>query len=177
MIPAVSPAGAAGQPVASLSATRAAQAPAPEAARASSGEAAPANIRLATSAAVTAADQTAVAPRLRDQETAERTERDLPGKDTPTGPPPTFEESPLERQARVAFDPPERAVEPAFDLNPGVAAVEETDVAAEDNAPKIAKAEAPPDPPPTPSERAEASFAETRTLSAPREPSRVDVGL
>ncbi len=176
MIPAVSPAGAAaGQPVANLSANKAAQPPAPEAARASAGEAAASNVKLATSAAVTAPDQTAVAPRLRDQETSERTERSLPGKDAPTGPPPSFEESPLERQARVAFDPPDEPVEPAFDLNPDIAVVEEAATTEPEEAPEIVVAEAPADPPPTPSERAEASFAETRTMSEPKEAAQVDV--
>lgn len=172
MIPAVSPAGAvAGQSAASYTASRTAQPPAPEAARTSAGEAAPANVKLATNVAVTAPDQAAVAPRLRDQETAERTERTLPGKDAPTGPPPSFEESPLERQARVAFDPPE----PAFDLTPQVADVEDgTDAKAEADAETV-KAEAPPDPPPTPTERAESSFAETKTLATPKEPATVDV--
>lgn len=176
MIPAVSPAGAAtGQPVANLSANKAVQAAAPEAARASAGETAASNVKLATSSAVTAPDQSAVAPRLRDQETSERSERALPGKDAPTGPPPSFEESPLERQARVAFDPPEQPVEPAFDLRPDVEVVEKQTSSNDEGTLEVVTAEAPADPPPTPSERAEASFAETRTLSEPKEAAQVDV--
>lgn len=177
MIPSVSTAGnATALPLTSNSATRSDQTQA-ETTRASVGETAASKVRLATANAVTAPDQTAVAPRLRDQETAERTERAAPEKDAPTGPPPTFEESPLERQARVAFDPPEPKVEPAYDLAPAVAAPETVPGIEIENAPKIAQAEAPPDPPPTKSERAEASFAETKTMASPREPARVDVGL
>lgn len=176
MIPAVSPAGAAtGQPVPPNSTTRASEPQAPEAARASVGEASASNVKLATASAVTAPDQAAVAPRLRDQETAERTERSAPGKDAPTGPPPSFKESPLERQARVAFDPPELPVEPAFDLN---AEVSSADRDVTEDVPQESEAldeGAEIDPPPTPSERAEASFAETRTISEPREPATVDV--
>ncbi len=177
MIPAASAAGVAvktAQPVATLSAERASQPQAPETARSSAGESSAANIRLETTRAVTAPEQTAVAPRLRDQETAERTERALPANDTPTGPPPTFEESPLERQARVAFDPPEPT--PA-DVAPEPAVVPADQPDAPEDVPELAvSGEAPPaDPPPTPSEKAEASFAETRTISTPREPSTVNI--
>lgn len=176
MIPAASAAGVAvktAQPVATLSAERASQPQAPETARASAGESSAANIRLETTKAVTAPEQTAVAPRLRDQETAERSERALPANDTPTGPPPTFEESPLERQVRVAFDPPEP--EAANDA-PAPAAKAEVRDTPEDLPELTVSGEAPPaDPPPTPAEKAEASFAETRTMSKPHEPSTVNV--
>ena len=94
------------QPAQAQTAQKTTQPQAPETARASAGEAAAANIKAETTQAVKAAEQSSVAPRLRDQETAERTERAEP-RDLPTGPPPSFEETPLERQARVALDPPE----------------------------------------------------------------------
>ena len=43
-----------------------------------------------------------------------------PSDDTPTGPPPTFDETPLQRQARIALDPPK------FELEPVMAEGEET---------------------------------------------------
>lgn len=164
--PAVNPANS----VTTNSSARAAQLPMPEAARSSAGETSAAQVTLLSPKAVTAPDQTAVAPRMREQETAERTDRTQP-TDTPTGPPPTFQESPLERQARIALDPPDLAL----------AAPDEVDTApapapADDAATELVVQPAPtPDPPPTPSERAEASFAETRTLSEEREPATVDV--
>ncbi len=178
MIPAVSAAGnASALSLMSNSATRSDQPQVSETTRASAGETAASNIRLATANAVTAPDQTAVAPRLRDQETAERTERAAPENDTPTGPPPTFEESPLERQARTALEPPEPAVEPAFDLTPVVSVTKEASGDDAEDEPEIAKAEAPADPPPSPSERAEASFAQTKTLAAAKEPATLDVEI
>lgn len=151
----------------------------PETARASVGEAAPSNVKLATASAVTAPEQIVVAPRLRDQETAERTERAAPAKDSPTGPPPSFEESPLERQARVALDPPDVKARPAFDVVP-TAAAKETDAETEeiraDDRSGTARDEAV-DPPPTPTERAEAGFAETRMLAEPPAPATVDLDL
>ncbi len=176
MIPAASVTGLpakAGQPVAHHSAARTAHAHAPETARSSGGETAAAHVKLDTAKAVTAPDQTAVAPRLRDQETAERTERAPQAKDAPTGPPPSFEESPLERQARVVFDPPDAKPDPAFDIRADVKVTED------DGPPKEpdAQAQPPADPPPTPTERAEASFAETKTISTAKAPATVDVEL
>ena len=174
MLPAASVSGVAVktiQPATALSGDRTSQPQAPETARASVGEGSAANVRAESTKAVTAPEQTAVAPRLRDQETAERTERTPPAKDTPTGPPPTFEESPLERQARVAFDPPDPAT--ATDTPPP-----ETDAnTGEGNVPPsaISSAPQPAEPPPTKSERAETSFAETKTLAEQREPATVDV--
>jgi hypothetical protein len=81
-----------------------------------SGKAAASDIRPETASAVRAPDQLTVAPRLRDQETAERSERELTDKKAPTGPPPAFEESPLERQARVALDPPYVTPEPEAEV-------------------------------------------------------------
>lgn len=179
MIPAVSTAGYAAktvQPATHTSAARVTQVAAPEAMRSSAGEGAAANVTLHSAKAVTAPEQAAVAPRLRDQETAEQTDRAPISKDAPTGPPPTFEESPLERQARVAFDPPEASIEPAFDLRPELSIEEAEDPAPEDKV-ELKTADTPPDPPPTPTARAEASFAETRTLSTPKETTTVDVEL
>ena len=161
------------QPAPAVTAQKTTQPQAPETARTSAGESAAANIKAETSVAIQAAEQSSVAPRLRDQETAERTERSVPAKDDPTGPPPTFEESPLERQARVAFDPPEptqkadvpvevETVDPALE-GPGT---EEGDEPVE---------AAPQDPPPTRTEKAEASFTETRTIAVSKEPATVDV--
>lgn len=176
MIPAASVTGYAvktAQPATLTSAARVAQMFAPEAARASAGETSAAQITMMTARAVTAPDQAAVAPRLRDQETAERTERAPQAKDAPTGPPPAFKESPLERQARIAFDPPEVPTLPepvARDVPNAVAAPSETDLGQ-----SRLEAAPPADPPPTPTERAEASFAETRTISTPKEPATIDM--
>lgn len=143
--------------------------PQAESARGSTGENAAANVRAETTRAIDAAKQSAVAARLREEET----------KDTPdtvfdelVGPEPTFEESPLERQARVALDPPEIQAAPAKDD-----LTEQADALDEIGAPSIDVAEAPvfEDPPPTPSEKAEASFAETRTLASTSEPATIDV--
>ena len=160
------------QPAPPVTAQKTSQPQAPETARTSSGESAAANIKAETTKAVQAPEQSSVAPRLRDQETAERTERPEPAKDEHTGPPPAFEESPLERQARVAFDPPE---EPPARSEPSAASEAPPPVADEGEDVKAESAEAPADPPPTPTEKAEASFSETRTLAEGREPGTVDV--
>lgn len=161
------------QPAPAMTAQKTTQPQAPETARTSAGESAAANIKAETSVAIQAAEQSSVAPRLRDQETAERTERALPAKDDPTGPPPTFEESPLERQARVAFDPPEQTP-PASDQ---VEFAPVDDAPDEAPVPEVATSgeEAPPDPPPTRTEKAEASFTETRSMADVKEPATVDV--
>ena len=134
-----------------------------------SGEGAAYNVRPETASVVRAPDQLTAAPRLRDQETAERSERELADKKAPTGPPPAFEESPLERQARVALDPPDVAPEVEVE----VSSVDELDEvpggdAAESDTGQI-------DAPPTPRERAEVSFSETRAIAEPVETSSVDV--
>lgn len=146
--------------------------PSPDTARASVGEAAAGNLRAETARAVDAPEQSAVAPRLRDQETAERTDRLPPDTDRPTGPPPAFEESPLERQARVALDPPDTPPEaaPPVQDTPGNATettAREISLPGDDTKDTA--------PPPTPRERAEVSFAETRTMSEPREAAAFDV--
>ena len=175
MLPAASSAGVVvkpSQPVTAQTATRTTQPQAPETARASAGEAAAANVRTETPGAIQAAEQSAVSPRLRDQETAERTERKTPSNDAPTGPEPTFEESPLERQARVALDPAEVRAPPeeAPQQTPDIA-----DTPDDIERPIPEAADAPGDPPPTPSERAEVSFAETREISEHKEPVSVDL--
>ena len=162
------------QPVSTQTAQRAAEPQAPETARSSAGESAASNVKAETAKAVAAPEQTAVAPRLRDQETAEQTNRAPIKGDAPAGPPPAFEESPLERQARVAFDPPDVSTEEQTASLPDTEAPTENEASApvtqfDDAGPEQA------DPPPTPTERAEASFAETRTLSEGREPSSVNV--
>lgn len=153
-----------------LTAQKAAQPPSPETLRTSAGEAGAANLRAETPDAIQAPEQGSVAPRLRDRETVERSQRAKPEKDAPTGPPPAFEESPLERQARVALDPPEQPQGAEAERAPEMPAEAERAVAAdsEDTASEQ------PDPPPTPTERAERSFAETRGLAEIREPT-VDV--
>lgn len=65
-------------------------------ARTSAGESAAANIRPETTRAIDAPDQAVVAQRLRDQETKQRADSVI---EEFAGPEPTFEESPLERQA------------------------------------------------------------------------------
>lgn len=81
-------------------------------AKSSAGVTSPANSQPLTSDAVDPSRQAAVAPRLRDQETAERSGRqETPTTDAPTGPPPAFEETPLQRASRVIFDPPEGYLE------------------------------------------------------------------
>lgn len=173
MLPAANPAGAAAakpvqQTATGQAALRTAQNQAPESARTSAGEAAAANVRPETVQAVRAAEQSAIAARLRDQEKAESTDRELPDVDTHTGPPPTFEETPLQRQARVAFDPPEIDTATPPDATPADAEQPSDDDA---TAPQLAQA----DPPPTPTERAEVSFAETQAISEEKPPAKVDV--
>ncbi len=160
------------QPAPQLTAQKTSQPQAPETARTSSGESAAANIKAETAQAVQAPEQSSVAPRLRDQETAEQSERAKPVKDEHTGPPPSFEESPLERQARVAFDPPDKPDE--ADVQPA----KEDQVAEKPDESEPVKAESsepPADPPPTRTEKAEASFSETRTLAETRDSGTVDV--
>lgn len=143
--------------------------PQTDTARSSAGENVAANVRAETTRAIDAPEQTSVAPRLREQETKERPETVF---DELVGPEPTFEESPLERQARTALDPPEitETAEP-------IAQTAEEPTEPEAELPALATADAPvfEDPPPTPTAKAEASFAETRTLAADSEPATVDI--
>jgi hypothetical protein len=146
--------------------------PAPETGRGSVGETAAGNIRAETRRAIDAPEQAAVLPRLRDQERAVDTERRIPEKDTPTGPQPTFEETPLERQARVALEPPDPV--PGEDQ----ALSEETGTPRPDiprDASDAPGDDVPAAPPPTPRERAEVSFAETRSLAASRDGAALDI--
>ena len=146
---------------------------APETARTSSGESAAANIKAETPQALQAPEQTSVTPRLRDQETAERTDRSYEATDKPTGPPPTFEETPLERQARVALDPQVENLD--FDQADATAQPVSDDPAIGTEAEISPLPDDQPDPPPTPSEKAEVSFSETRTLTDTKEPAIVDI--
>lgn len=143
--------------------------PQTDTARSSAGENAAANVRAETARAIDAPEQSSVAPRLRAEETKERPETVF---DELVGPEPTFEESPLERQARVALDPPE-FIEPSEPTAQPVDDAQETEAPL----PTIEATEAPvfEDPPPTPTEKAEASFAETRTLAKDNEPATIDV--
>ena len=154
------------QPMPTMTAQKTTQPQAPETARASAGEAAAANIKTESARAVQAPEQTPVAPRLRDQETAERTERSE-DRDNPTGPEPAFEETLLERDARVALDPPEFPVDAAPEVAP--------DEAPDDTEQDLAAADVEIDPPPSPAEKAEAGFNETRTLASIPDPATVDV--
>lgn len=161
-----------GPPQAQMPAQPAQKATLPQAdtARSSVGENAAANVRAETARAIDAPEQSSVAPRLREQETKERPDTVF---DELVGPEPTFEESPLERQARVALDPPEIVASPE-DTEVRSA---EPESPAESDATAITVTQAPPfeDPPPTPSERAETSFAETRSLSTEPKPATIDI--
>lgn len=110
-------------------------------------------------AAETKSKATPVAPpaeaaktaRLRDKETSETTDRDsqrdLPSLNSPTGPPPAFKETPLERAGRLVFD----------------TSLAERDQAAD------ASASGPRDPvrelTPTPTQRAETDFSFQQSLN------------
>ena len=137
-----------------------------------SGKVAASNIRPETASAVRAPDHLTVAPRHLDQDTAECSERELTDKKAPTGPPPALEERPLERQARVALDPPDVTPEPE-------AEVEVMSVGEFEDAPGGDTADggdpAQIDPPLTPRDRAEVSFSETRAIADPVKPASVDV--
>ena len=178
MLPAANATGVAikpAQPVPVQTAQKATQPQAPETARSSAGEAAAANVKAETPKAVQAVEQSTITPRLREQETFERTERQTPTGDAPAGPPPSFEESPLERQARVAFDPPEPGAEVSETPNAPAKNQDARAVETEARASETGDEARTIDPPPSPTERAEASFTETRQISEPREPAKVDV--
>jgi hypothetical protein len=164
MIPTVTSPGAAPPPAPTQSAQQKTALPQADTARSSAGESTAANIRAETARAVDAPEQTAVAPRLREQESKERPESVF---DDLVGPEPTFEENVLERQARVALDPPEAATPEAEAPEP-VEAPEQAEI--EEVDPPVFE-----DSPPTPTERAEKSFAETRSLADSPEPATVDV--
>lgn len=160
-------------PVHSSPAAQAAQKtalPQAQTARTSVGESAAANIRPETTHSIDAPDQAVVAQRLRDQEAKDRADTVI---EEFAGPEPTFEESPLERKARVALDPPAittsvvQADETATSMKIDDPVNEQTGIAVQDPVFE--------DPPPTPTERAEASFAETLSLADTPEPASVDV--
>lgn len=156
---------AAAQPLTGL---RSAQPSAPETSRASAGEKAAGNLRAETARAVEAAEQVAVSPRLRDQENAERTDRSLQNTDVPTGPPPAFRESLLERQARTAFEPPD-AEAPMPEQDP-----EKDSATVDDTAAALPRSDFE-QTPPGQTERAETRFAETRALVIRRDSGQLDV--
>lgn len=145
--------------------------PAPDTARGSVGETAAGNMKAETTSAIDAPEQSAVAPRLRDRETAQQSDRKQLDKDTPTGPPPAFDESPLERQARVALDPPETRGDAGAGTADGNRDTSDTSLKPVEKSTE----RKPPEPPPTPRERAEVSFAETRSMSDQREAATLDV--
>lgn len=175
MIPTMNPTAATPKPVAPVAAQTGVKAalPAPGTMRSSAGEVGAGNMRAETKKAVDAPAQTVAAPRLRDRETAEQSERTVPDKDRPTGPPPAFEESPLERQARVALDPrgPAEADTIARETQDASPVRQSEGENADEGIMGTSEA---PDPPPTPAERAEAGIAETRSMSEAR-PASLDV--
>lgn len=177
MIPAAMPIGnsmSIGQQTSMNSTDRTSQPLQPETARSSAGEASAANIRAQSAKAVAAPEQAAITARLRNQEDAEHTERDRPAKDAPTGPPPAFKETPLQRQARIALE---------TELQEDVEAVKrDGDDRIADEAPRetqpgaASDATQPAGPaPPTPTQKAETAFAETRGLANEGQPATVDV--
>ena len=155
--------------------------------RASNGVSAAANVRAETTQAVDPSRQAGVAPRLRDQENAERSPRTGPAGDGPTGPTPAFEETPLQRAARVIFDPPEAMFDVAAEMD---AELEAIDPDVPTNAPSL-------DPEaPTPTEpqqdartdprsdaearreaarQAEAAFEEARRLEKAEDAAQIDL--
>ncbi len=101
----------------------------------------PSGTRPETTRMVEAARQAPLAQRLRDNDTREGL---IPTNDLPAGPPPAFRETPLERQARTAFEPPDIAAETQID------------------------------PAPSGRTRAEVGFAEARALTSPDPKSGLD---
>ncbi|MDJ1016952.1 MAG: hypothetical protein QNJ35_10605 [Paracoccaceae bacterium] len=150
-----------GQPPAS---SKSAQPPQPGAARASAGEAPRASLRAETARAIDPPEQLPAAQRLRDRETDETSGRPPLG-DGPTGPPPAFQESPLERQVRVALDPPDLPPE----LEPAAPSAEETEVFEPAGAPGKRQEETTEpvrgETAPARFTRAETGFAETRSIA------------
>ena len=136
--------------------------PQAEAPRTSMGEISADTNRSATPQAIDAAEQSSVSPRHRDQEKSENAARALGEPDPPTGPPPSFEESFLTRQAREALDPPETPT--TQDDLPELAPENEPEVV---DATKASPADS--------TKRAESSFTETRELSEPTVPSQINI--
>jgi len=150
----------------SHTAPKATTTPATEAPRSSTGEVSAGNLKTETARAIDAAGQSSVAPRLRDQETVERSKRLPPKLDVPTGPPPAFQESLLERRTRTALDPPDIMKEARPAPTGGDTETDEPPAP-----PDIAQS----DTPPTPIEKAEAGFAETRAISDDSKLATLDV--
>ena len=167
MIPTVSAPGAAPPSTSPQAAQKTAQ-PQPEAPRSSAGEVANTALRAETARAIDAPAQSSIAARLSEQETKERPDSVF---DDLVGPAPTFEESLLERQARVALDPPEIKAPPPETVESKEADGDVAEIAE----PSAAEPPVFEDPPPTPTEKAEASFAETRTLSDEPKFATIDV--
>ncbi|QMU58157.1 MAG: hypothetical protein GKR98_08095 [Boseongicola sp.] len=141
--------------------------------RSSSGEVSVANVKTETARAIDAAEQSNVAPRMRDQETAERSRR-VPREQLTAGPHPAFEESILERQARVAMEPKEMQSSGSDDRDISVHEKEES------------LSDAPPETKPSELEpevnrqrqaiieMAATTFATAKSISEPAEPASVD---
>lgn len=153
------------QAVASQTGLRSNASQAMEAARSSIGEST-ATKAVETQNAITAPVQSGAVARLRDQETTERTGRTPSTKDAPTGPPPSFEESPLERQARVAFDPPDTDMTDDVQ-QPETDATKPDETTGEKKALSLGSDDL--------TERAEAGFAETKQLAEPPKSANLDV--
>lgn len=153
----------------SHTAPKATASPQTEAPRSSAGEVSAANLKADTARAIDAAGQSAVAPRLRDQETTERSNR-IPAKnDAPTGPRPTFDESLLERRSRTAFDPPEVA-RPTASVPPSdVSDTKDKSDRATNATQLVANI------PSGVTANAEEGFAEALVLSEPGKPATLDV--
>lgn len=153
----------------SHTAPKATATPQTEAPRSSAGEVSAANLKTETARAIDAPGQSAVSPRLRDQETAERSNRLSAKYDAPTGPRPTFDESLLERRSRTAFDPPEIADQAKSTPPPGISA---SNNGADET---VKDVEAPPRVPSKVTAQAEEGFAEALVLSEPGKPATLDV--
>jgi len=132
---------------------------------AAAGEAAASATRLETTQAVDAAVQCHAAARLRDGEKSETSRHEDDGKWT--GPPPTFEETYLERQARTAFDTPSPQQNPAPEVNEPARKADGDSPAPADTTTGLQK--------PHDTSRAKAGFAEARHLSEPPDVHEVDV--
>ncbi|MEL6644720.1 MAG: hypothetical protein AAFQ79_12360 [Pseudomonadota bacterium] len=130
-----------------------------------------ADVKQAETAVATNVTTQAVAPpRESDaadlQQDAARGELTPPDPDAPTGPPPAFEASVLDRQREAGLSPPDTEAE--IDL-PFIPPFKST------RAPESEAAPNPYDVPPAPVERAEADVATVRRIEAPYDPATVDV--
>ncbi|MEL7345437.1 MAG: hypothetical protein AAFN59_11370, partial [Pseudomonadota bacterium] len=119
----------------------------------------------ARAAPIAAPDQPGNTARLRDGETAETTDRDLPAEDSPTGPPPAFRETPLERAGRVMLSPE----------NPSDAEMPKETQSLPDDA-KAPPSE-PTTVPPTPTQQAQTEFARAQVIDAGRATTRLEITI